>query len=132
MISMYKRIGALVVVTLIALMLVGCKVAVLHHLVDETPVNGILQLSHKVIFRHQLVQTRELDLIPVLASVACQHAPRPLIPILPQQSTHRKCFRTPYGYFVYGLQRPGEIPGAELPLCRFYSLMYSIASLAAM
>ena len=58
-------------------------IAVRHHLVDEAPVNGVLQLSHKVIFRHQLVQTRELDLIPVLASISCHHVPRPLVPILP-------------------------------------------------
>ena len=54
-----------------------------HHPVDEAPVDGVLQLAYKVIFRHQLVQTRELDLIPVLASISCHHAPRPLIPILP-------------------------------------------------
>ena len=52
-------------------------VAVFHHLIDEAPVNGILQLSYKVILRNQLVQTCELDLIPVLPSVARHHIPRP-------------------------------------------------------
>ena len=55
-------------------------VAVRHHLVDETPVDGVLQFAYKMIFRHQLVQTRELDLIPILASISCHHAPR--LPLL--------------------------------------------------
>ena len=72
-------------------------IAVRLHLVDKTPVNGVLQFAYKVIFRHQLVQTCELDLAPALASISCHQASRPLLLILPLQSTHRKCFSLPMG-----------------------------------
>ncbi len=52
-------------------------VAVRHHLINEAPVDGVLQLTYKVICRHQLVKTRELNLILILASVPCHHVPLP-------------------------------------------------------
>ena len=52
-------------------------IAVFHHFIDEAPVNGIFKFTHKVVFRHQLIQAGKLKLPPVLSSVSCHHTPRP-------------------------------------------------------
>ena len=86
-------------------------ITALHHLIDEAPVDGVFQLSYKVIFRHQLVQARELNLVPVLSSVPCHHTPRPL----PYSFYHNKVPTgsedASYGDFVYSLS-PGHLARA--------------------
>ena len=54
-------------------------VAVLHHFIDEAPVDRVFYLSYYMFLRHKLIYARQLDLFPVRRALSRHHVPHHLL-----------------------------------------------------